>query len=138
MRTFDVPAGYHLYVGSAFGAGGVAARVGRHLTPGTVKKWNVDYLKDRAAPVEVWWTHDAVRRECAWSEVLAALPGLTVAAPGFGSNDCTTCPAHLYFAEHPPVYDLFEEALRRIDGHAPVFRAAVPFLTDVVMHAERA
>lgn len=50
LGTFDFPPGNYAYVGSAFGGGGVAARVARHLDPHTVKRWNVDYLKDVATP----------------------------------------------------------------------------------------
>jgi len=88
-----------------------------------VKKWNIDHLKDRATPVEVWWTHDPVKRECAWSAAVAGLPGVSVPAPRFGSNDCSRCAAHLYRSGRRPGFRRFAAAVGRAGMGDRVFRA---------------
>src|SRR5581483_5786349 len=42
LGTFDFPAGYYAFLGSAFGAGGVRKRTERHLTRRSKMKWNID------------------------------------------------------------------------------------------------
>ncbi len=127
LGTFDLPAGYYAYVGSAFGAGGVQARVGRHLTPVKVKpKWNVDHLTPHTRAVEAWWTHDPIKRECTWSRVLAGSPEYDCPASEFGSRDCRSCPAHLYHSLHRPSIRDFVRRLRLVtQDHGPVFQHRV-------------
>jgi Uri superfamily endonuclease len=102
LGTFWLPAGYWLYVGSAFGGGGVAARTGRHRSKEAPKRWNIDHLKAIATPVELWWTHSPEKVECQWAMTLASLPGYSCPAPRCGANDCKQCPAHLFHSIEPP------------------------------------
>jgi len=136
LGTFDLPTGYYAYVGSAFGPGGVKARVGRHLTPVKANlKWNVDYLTPHARAVEAWWTYDGVKRECTWSAALAASPGSDCPAHEFGARDCRKvppqrigaglfrCVAHLYRSDRRPGVADFARRLGALaPGHAPVYR----------------
>jgi len=94
LGTFEVRAGFYLYVGSARGPGGLAARVARHLRHPKPLRWHVDFLRAYARPVGVWWAEEVERRECVWARVLARLPGASIPIPGFGASDCR-CPAHL-------------------------------------------
>ena len=101
LGTFEVPAGFYLYVGSARGPGGPAARVARHLRHPKPLRWHVDFLRAYAQPVGVWWAEGVERRECVWARALARLPGASLPIPGFGASDCR-CPAHLvHFAAVP-------------------------------------
>ena len=115
------PATY-IYVGSAFGPGGLRARVGRHARGEGALHWHVDYLRAVTALEAVWYTHDTERRECTWAAALRALSGATVPRDGFGASDCN-CPAHLArFASAPP-FDTFWACLsERCPDHAPVER----------------
>jgi len=115
------PATY-IYVGSAFGPGGLRARVGRHARGDGALHWHVDYLRAVTALEAVWYTHDTERRECTWAAALRALSGATVPRDGFGTSDCN-CPAHLArFASAPP-FDTFWACLsERCPDHAPVER----------------
>ena len=45
LGRIELQAGTWLYVGSARGPGGLAARVGRHWRDGVPKHWHMDYLK---------------------------------------------------------------------------------------------
>jgi Uri superfamily endonuclease len=89
------PAGGYAYFGSAFGPGGLRARVGRHLRFDTPSRWHLDYLKPRLR--WIWVAVQAGQRvECAWAQAAAALPGSEIPVPGFGSSDCRAgCRAHL-------------------------------------------
>ncbi len=135
LGTFDFPAGYYGYVGSAFGPGGVRARTGRHRRRDIArKKWNIDHMKPTFRAIEVWWTNDPIRRECSWSAALAATPGFDCPAAGFGSHDCRVnradnfgapdgrlCRAHLYLTQtHPGVYDFADRLVDLQPEHAPV------------------
>ncbi len=88
--------GYHLYVGSALGPGGLA-RVERHRRLGRDRDrnphWHVDRLlldpRFRLAAVVTAWTGE--RLECALAR---SIGGETVA--GFGATDCR-CGSHLAF-----------------------------------------
>lgn len=136
LGTFDFPPGIYAYVGSAFGAGGVRGRTGRHRTPIKERpRWNIDHFTPHATAIELWWTHDPIRRECSWSGVLAGTPGLGCPAPEFGARDCrklpasgvgaagSRCPAHFYRSEEMlDVHDFARRLARLAPGHQPVFR----------------
>ena len=123
LGTFWLPTGYVLYVGSAMGPGGVRRRTDRHRDADAVKRWNLDHLKGVAHPVELWWTQDTAKVvECAWAMALCGLPGFCCPAPGFGSNDCKTCPAHLYHSSARPSVGAFAEVACNVTfDHAPIF-----------------
>jgi Uri superfamily endonuclease len=127
LGRFDFVDGFYAYVGSAFGPGGVQARTGRHLTPDTKKKWNVDYLKPFTEPVAVWWTTDPVKWECRWAELVGKLNGAFVPAPRFGTgSDCRGCRAHLYgFRRRPSFAEFASSVAARLDGHGLVCRSLV-------------
>ena len=94
-----LPPGLYLYAGSAWGPGGIRARVGRHLRHPKARVWHIDHLTE-AAPVEDVIAFPGAR-ECA---IVAALPGAGVPAPRFGASDCRRCEAHL-LAVDPGVVD---------------------------------
>ncbi len=89
----DFPEGLYLYVGSAFGPGGLKARVGRHLRSGKKLKWHIDYLRRRTTVSAVWYVVGQ-RLECHWSSHLNADPASSPVI-GFGASDCQ-CASHLY------------------------------------------
>ena len=92
--------GYYLYIGSAFGPGGVRARVGRHCGPVKHRHWHIDYLHEHMTPQTVWYSHDSVRHEHCWADLLAGLDGMTP-VEGFGCSDCR-CHSHLFHSTSPP------------------------------------
>lgn len=123
LGTFDFPAGYYLYVGSALGPGGLQARLARHRRSSESSSqssysqtrnklhWHIDYLLQRARLVEVWSVASEERLECRWSEVARGLSGAQVPVRGFGSSDCV-CPAHLIYFSSRPSREQFERALQ--------------------------
>lgn len=95
IQTLNNPVlgpGSYVYVGSAYGPGGIAARVGRHLRTSKKPHWHIDHLSTNASCVEVGIYPGG--NEC---DLVADLleAGGTIAVPGFGSSDCRRCAAHL-------------------------------------------
>jgi|SRR5208337_681729 len=95
------PAGWHTYIGSALGSGGLA-RLFRHIALSQAKdrtpKWHVDYLSTDSR-FTLSYTVRAVteeRFECRLARALGE-PGIT----GFGCSDCS-CPSHLLSREADP------------------------------------
>ena len=90
------PIGAYFYVGSARGAGGLRARVGRHLRGDGARHWHIDTLRAVAEVQDVFYTVTDTPLECVWSQALAKLPDAFIPVPHFGSSDCRSgCAAHL-------------------------------------------
>jgi len=96
LGTMRLQRGFYLYVGSAFGPGGVRARVNHHLHASPRPHWHIDYLRPRATVEEAWVCHARKRREHSWARLLSSMPGVSVPMRGFGSSDCG-CETHLFF-----------------------------------------
>jgi Uri superfamily endonuclease len=109
LGAFEFPAGWYLYTGSAFGPGGLQARLARHRrrvgnegdSSDKRAHWHVDYLREEALWGGAWVSSSGQRLECEWVAALGSLPGAQIVAPGFGSSDCG-CPAHLVRLEQSP------------------------------------
>ena len=84
--------GLYLYAGSAWGSGGIRARVGRHLRHPKAPHWHIDRLTE-AARVEKVIAFPA-GRECAIAD-FALAHGARAPVPRFGASDCRRCEAHL-------------------------------------------
>jgi Uri superfamily endonuclease len=109
LGEFTFPAGDYLYQGSAFGPGGLRARLGRHLRGGNSPHWHVDVLREVAGVAGFYYLiqdteESAQSLECIWSQALACLPGARAPVPGFGASDCRAgCAAHIIFwPDSPP------------------------------------
>jgi Uri superfamily endonuclease len=111
LGSFRFPAGYYLYVGSAFGPGGLAARLSYHERREKARPhWHIDYLRAQARLCEAWAVSGSERLECQWCAALAAEPGVSIPALGFGSRD-TGCPSHLFYLPHPPRSSLLSRVI---------------------------
>ena len=95
LGTFRFPAGAYIYIGSAFGPGGLRARLNRHLNTRRSHFWHIDYLLSIANIFCVYYLVSEHRYECLWSQALATQPDVFIPAPGFGSSDCGICTTHL-------------------------------------------
>ena len=85
--------GRYVYCGSAWGPGGLRARLGRHLARRGREHWHIDRLLAAATVEDLAALPGG--RECDLVARLAALAGSAFPVPGFGSSDCRRCPAHL-------------------------------------------
>lgn len=95
LGTLPLTGGWLAYVGSAFGPGGLRARVGCHLSRRGALHWHVDYLLRAVEVAEVWITTDPRKREEEWVEALRSAPGSSNPLRGFGAGDCG-CDGHLF------------------------------------------
>lgn len=95
LGTWAFPHGVYLYVGSAWGPGGLRARVGRHVMGSPRPRWHIDYLRSHACPVALWLAPGA-HLECVWAQALSECPDFRVIIPRFGASDCR-CTAHLFY-----------------------------------------
>lgn len=95
LGTFAFPAGRYVYTGSAYGPGGISARLRHHLRCSSHPHWHIDYLR-AAAQLLLVTIQPNMKLECIWAQRLASLGQIIV--PGFGSSDCRSgCPAHLIY-----------------------------------------
>lgn len=123
-----IPKGWYIYVGSAFGPGGLRSRCLRHLRPLRRLHWHIDYLRSAASLQDIWLTTDPVPREHLWAEMIGRLPGASIPIPCFGSSDCR-CRSHLFHFSSKPAFSIFRRrALQRVPSSVSVraFSAAVP------------
>jgi Uri superfamily endonuclease len=102
--------GYYLYIGSAFGPGGLTARLAHHCRIATRLHWHIDYLRSALPVVEIWRACHAVRREWLWVKTMGALPGARVPMPGFGASDHRGA-THLFRFDRKPSLGTFAAAL---------------------------
>lgn len=120
LGTLEAPAGYALYIGSARGPGGLAARVSRHRRASGARRWHIDYLRGAAKVAEVWFATGSAGGECGWAAAAASLRGACVPLTGFGSSDCR-CRAHLFWFRRRPSARSLLRRLRRVSpGHPPL------------------
>ena len=102
----DLSQGDYLYVGSATGAGGISARVSRHIRKlGDNKKagWHLDYIRDHGCVERIWFGELPADAEHDLALTLSRLPGGSAPFPGIGGTDCKgakkKCPAHFLKVE---------------------------------------
>ncbi len=103
--------GRYVYAGSAWGPGGIRARVKRHLRVEKRLHWHIDHLTS-LAPV----TALVVRpggRECTLLDALRKARPEASPIPGFGSSDCSRCPAHLFHIPPPIAPRLLADTMER-------------------------
>ena len=108
---FDAPV--YLYAGSAFGPGGLAARLKHHLDVAKRPHWHIDHLRSVADVTRVWTTTDPRRLECTFARAARALRGAR-GVEGFGASDCR-CASHLVALPRRPTRAALRRQLRRLD-----------------------
>ena len=93
---------YYIYIGSAFGPGGIKARVSRHFRP---KKphWHIDYLTQNIDLQEAWLSYNENRLEHIWANKLLNNTNYNP-IKAFGCSDCR-CYSHLFYIKSPSFKD---------------------------------
>ena len=122
--------GFYVYIGSAFGPGGLTARLGHHLKNSSRPHWHIDYVAPILQLYQIWYTYDPTRREHQWAEIHGVARGASIPFPGFGSSDCS-CPSHLFFYQSPPSASHFRRKIQsKFADHAKIIIAiSKKFLT---------
>lgn len=111
LGELNLRKGRYIYVGSAFGPGGVFARVNRHCRILKSCHWHIDYLRPAVEIVDVWYSHDPKKREHQWADILMKIPGVEIPVKGFGSSDCG-CRAHLFFFKSAIPLGMFRKRVK--------------------------
>jgi Uri superfamily endonuclease len=112
--------GWYLYVGSAFGPGGVAARCKHHRRISERPRWHIDYLRAASRLREIWFTHDSRRREHQWAGILRSHMGLEIPSSGFGASDCD-CESHMFYVVEKPDFQSFQACVHAdLAGHGVI------------------
>ena len=122
LGTFDFPAGWYTYIGSAFGAGGLLGRIKHHLRPPKSPHWHIDYLRQHAIVQEIWLSPDTERREEAWVDTMILIPGAVALIEGFGASD-TTKETHLFYFDVRPLLEDFAVGVHSRFPGSQVIRA---------------
>ena len=111
LGRLDVRPGFYVYVGSAFGPGGLKARIAHHAKISTRPHWHIDYLRSVLPLDEVWYSYDAKRHEHLWVDAFKRMKGVTLPMVGFGASDCS-CKSHLLLFLSMPSMRGFRTRLR--------------------------
>ncbi|MBJ19628.1 MAG: GIY-YIG nuclease family protein [bacterium] len=101
LGEVPVAKGYLVYIGSAFGPGGLLGRLRHHVGPLGRPRWHVDYLRRSASLVGTWCASGPRSLEHLWAARFSELRGFTIPRKGFGSSDCG-CPTHLLHGRWRP------------------------------------
>lgn len=84
--------GCYVYAGSAYGPGGLKARIARHQRRSKRQHWHVDRITSRVRPIAIAVPNG---RECEFVSRLIDGTQFETAIAGFGSSDCSRCRGHL-------------------------------------------
>ena len=121
LGQFLLQPGYYVYAGSAFGPGGIQARIAHHVKISQRPHWHIDYLRPVLRLDEIWYSYDSEKYEHRWADTLRRLKGARLPVPGFGASDCS-CRSHLMLFPTRPSVRQFRYRLRtKLNGHARIF-----------------
>jgi Uri superfamily endonuclease len=120
LGRLDLKPGFYVYIGSAFGPGGLKARLGHHLKVSSRPRWHIDYLRPLTNVSDLWFTYDPARWEHQWADLMSQKMHGLIQMPGFGSSDCA-CLSHLFHFPTPPSGRTFIHLLHAgYPAHQPV------------------
>ena len=97
----ELKPGFYSYVGSAFGPGGLNARLARHFLPEKKLRWHIDYLRQHSEVESAWVCTEEQNLEHAWASVFSSLKDVDP-IQGFGCSDCK-CHSHLFASIKAPL-----------------------------------
>lgn len=121
LGTLQLKPGFYVYIGSAFGPGGLKARIAHHCRRAVRPHWHIDYLSPFLELNSIWYTYDPAGREHHWANILFKMRLASVPLTGFGSSDCR-CRSHLLFFNSKPAIKTFRRKIyESIENHGKVF-----------------
>ena len=94
LGKVKIEKGFYVYIGSAFGPGGLRSRINRHLKRGKPNHWHIDYIRDQLLPIGVWYSYASVKEECHWAKILHEFSD-SRPLNKMGATDCK-CPSHFF------------------------------------------
>ena len=111
IGTLQLHPGFYVYIGSAFGPGGLKARIAHHRRKTARPHWHIDYLAPALVLDEIWYTLDSAHREHQWADTIGSFKRASVSLAGFGSSDCG-CASHLFFFSRKPAIVTFRKKVQ--------------------------
>jgi len=131
LGDFDIIPDFYAYAGSAFGSGGLRARIGHHLESTADPHWHIDYWLQVATPIEVWLTTVDRKLEKDWAELLEDAPGFRVPIARFGSSDYHRSRAsHLFYSKRQPSFRWFQQQVMESFEGVEVEQYRIPAATE--------
>lgn len=122
LGRLQLEPGYYIYLGSAFGPGGVKARTNHHRRICKKPHWHLDYLRPFLHLIEIWYSHDTKQREHQWANQISILRGVRQPFVGFGASDCD-CSTHFFWIGYKPSFSGFRQRMRKVEPeHDEFFR----------------
>lgn len=123
LGPFVFDPGWYVYIGSAFGSGGLRARTNHHKRRKRRLFWHVDYLREIVPIAEIWFSYGPRVAEHDWAQLIAKMCGAVIPVRGFGSQGCKEgCVSHLIrFTNRPDVALFRREVSRRFPDRPPVY-----------------
>jgi len=107
MKTFKT--GFYAYIGSAFGHGGLKARISRYSKVRR-QRWHIDYILDFMETIEVWTIPNTRIEEELAGDAVKVFDYIK----GFGCTDKSGDISHLLYLSNK---DLLPEFKRLIENH---------------------
>ena len=92
---FLFPSGLFVYVGSAFGSGGLRGRISHHLKINRKCHWHIDYLLQKMPVGQIIYPENPSRLEHEWAMLLKSIPEHSIPMKRFGASDCQ-CSSHFF------------------------------------------
>ena len=101
-KKFYLPEGVYIYVGSAFGKGGIKTRIERHLRKSKKLHWHIDYVTThKGFRFLTCIPFYGKRWECKLANFIRKL-NIFQPVKGFGCSDCH-CESHLFYIAKKPL-----------------------------------
>ena len=95
-RLTTLVPGYYLYIGSAFGAGGLSSRLHRHMRKKKKKHWHIDQITMlKSCSIEGIAISLNNKNECEIAQTLSSIDAIEP-QDGFGNSDCKSCSSHFF------------------------------------------
>lgn len=102
--------GFYIYIGSAFGPGGLRARVRHHASISPRPHWHLDYIRPQLELLDVWFSTMNKRLEHAWADAMVYTMHMNIPMQGLGASDCK-CESHFFYVRTRPDEQALQTAL---------------------------
>lgn len=97
----NLPSTLYVYTGSAFGPGGLKARLKHHINKSYNRRsWHIDFLLTHKNTIltAIMAAQSNNNMECEINRFIKEKGGAKIPVPGFGASDCKNkCVSHLLF-----------------------------------------
>lgn len=88
--------GYYVYIGSAFGVGGLSSRLHRHMRKTKKKHWHIDQVTmSKSTQIEGIGISLEKKNECQIASIFSSIKNIKIIS-GVGNSDCNFCQSHFF------------------------------------------